>query len=59
MGSYSRGARPILTTTAAVCTRATKSESIRHGNYHTVNTGKYTMVPYLGYKVAERILGIS
>lgn len=29
------------------------------GNYHTVNTGKYTMVPYLGYKVAERILGIS
>lgn len=29
------------------------------GNYHTVNTGKYTMVPYLGYQVAERILGIS
>jgi len=29
------------------------------GNYHTVNTGKYTMVPYLGYQLAERILGIS
>lgn len=29
------------------------------GNYHTVNTGKYTMVPYMGYKIAERILGIS
>jgi hypothetical protein len=26
------------------------------GNYHTVNTGKYAMVPYLGYKIAERIL---
>ena len=23
------------------------------------NTGKYTMVPYLGYQTAERILGIS
>ncbi len=29
------------------------------GSYHTVNTGKYTMVPYLGFSVAERILGIS
>ena len=29
------------------------------GNYHSVNTGKYTMSPYLGYKTAERILGIS
>jgi hypothetical protein len=28
-------------------------------NYHSVNTGKYTMSPYLGYKTAERILGIS
>lgn len=28
------------------------------GNYHTVNTGKYTMAPYLGYQIAERILGI-
>jgi hypothetical protein len=29
------------------------------GNYHSVNTGKYTMTPYLGFKTAERILGIS
>lgn len=29
------------------------------GNYHSVNTGKYTMTPYLGYKTAERILGIA
>lgn len=29
------------------------------GGYHSVNTGKYTMVPYLGYRTAERILGIS
>ena len=29
------------------------------GNYHSVNTGKYTMVPYLGYKTAERVAGIS
>jgi FAD dependent oxidoreductase len=29
------------------------------GHYHSVNTGKYTMVPYLGQKTAERILGIS
>lgn len=28
------------------------------GHYHTVNTGKYTMVPYLGYQLAERILGV-
>ena len=28
-------------------------------NYHTVNTGKYTMVPYLGYETAERILASS
>ncbi len=28
------------------------------GHYHTVNTGKYTMVPYLGYRLAERILGV-
>ena len=32
-------------------------QSVR--NYHSVNTGKYTMTPYLGYKTAERILGIS
>jgi len=25
--------------------------------YHSVNTGKYTMVPYLGLKVAQRVLG--
>ena len=25
--------------------------------YHSVNTGKYTMVPYLGLKAAERVLG--
>jgi glycine/D-amino acid oxidase-like deaminating enzyme len=28
-------------------------------NYHSVNTGKFTMSPYLGYRTAERILGIS
>lgn len=28
-------------------------------NYHSVNTGKYTMIPYLGVKTAERILGLS
>ena len=28
-------------------------------SYHSVNTGKYTMSPYLGYKTAERILGIG
>jgi hypothetical protein len=27
-------------------------------NYHSVNTGKYTMSPYLGYITAERILGL-
>jgi hypothetical protein len=25
------------------------------GNYHSVNTGKYTMVPYLALKMAQRI----
>jgi hypothetical protein len=25
--------------------------------YHSVNTGKYTMVPYVGLKVAQRVLG--
>lgn len=29
------------------------------GNYHSVNTGKYTMTPWMGMKTAERILGIS
>jgi hypothetical protein len=29
------------------------------GGYHTVNTGKYTMTPYMGLKTAERILGLS
>jgi hypothetical protein len=29
------------------------------GHYHSVNTGKYTMIPYLGYRTAERILGIA
>jgi glycine/D-amino acid oxidase-like deaminating enzyme len=28
-------------------------------NYHSVNTGKYTMVPYLAFKTAERILSLS
>ncbi len=28
-------------------------------NYHSINTGKYTMVPYLGYKAAERVLRLS
>ena len=27
------------------------------GNYHSVNTGKYTTSPYMGLKTAERILG--
>ena len=27
--------------------------------YHSVNTGKYTMVPYLGLKTAERVLGVE
>ncbi|MDX1641784.1 MAG: hypothetical protein R3220_08795, partial [Balneolaceae bacterium] len=30
-----------------------------HGNYHSVNTGKYTLVPYLGVKIADRIEGIG
>ena len=29
------------------------------GNYHTVDTGKFTMTPYFGLKTAERILGLS
>lgn len=28
-------------------------------NYHTVNTGKYTLIPYLAVKTADRIEGIS
>jgi hypothetical protein len=28
-------------------------------NYHSVNTGKYTMAPFMGLKTAERILGIA
>lgn len=27
--------------------------------YHSVNTGKYTMVPYLGFQAACRVLGIE
>lgn len=30
-----------------------------YGNYHSVNTGKYTLIPYLGVKIADRIEGIS
>lgn len=29
------------------------------GNYHSVNTGKYTLGPLMGLKTAERILGIG
>ena len=29
------------------------------GGYHSVNTGKYTMVPYFGLKAAERVLGLE
>lgn len=29
------------------------------GNYHSVNTGKYTLAPYMGLKTAERILGLT
>lgn len=29
------------------------------GNYHTVNTGKFTMTPFFGLRTAERILGLS
>jgi len=29
------------------------------GNYHSVNTGKYTMTPLMGMKTAERILGVG
>ena len=28
-------------------------------NYHSVNTGKYTLIPYLGLKMADRIEGID
>lgn len=28
-------------------------------NYHSVNTGKYTLVPYLGVKIADRIEGLA
>lgn len=27
------------------------------GNYHSVDTGKYTMIPYLAMKMADRLLG--
>jgi glycine/D-amino acid oxidase-like deaminating enzyme len=27
--------------------------------YHSINTGKYTMVPYLGLKTAERVLSLE
>jgi hypothetical protein len=27
--------------------------------YHSVNTGKYTLSPFMGFKTAERILGLS
>ena len=30
-----------------------------HGNYHTINSGKYTMTPWMGLKTAERMLGLS
>lgn len=30
-----------------------------YGNYHSINTGKYTLIPYLGVKIADRIEGIS
>ncbi|MEX2567700.1 MAG: hypothetical protein WD431_17265 [Cyclobacteriaceae bacterium] len=29
------------------------------GNYHSVDTGKYTLVPYWGVKIADRIEGIG
>jgi hypothetical protein len=29
------------------------------GGYHSVNTGKYTMVPYLGLQAANRVMGIE
>lgn len=29
------------------------------GNYHSVDTGKYTLIPYLAVKVANRIMGIN
>lgn len=30
-----------------------------YGNYHSINTGKYTLIPYLGVKIADRIEGIG
>lgn len=29
------------------------------GNYHSVNTGKYTLAPLMGQRTAQRILGIA
>ena len=29
------------------------------GNYHSVNTGKYGMAPYLGCQTTERVLGVG
>ena len=29
------------------------------GHYHTVNTGKFTMTPFMGMRTAERILGAA
>jgi len=29
------------------------------GNYHSVDTGKYTLIPYLAVKIADRIEGIE
>jgi hypothetical protein len=29
------------------------------GNYHSVDTGKFTLAPFMGMKTAERILGVS
>jgi hypothetical protein len=29
------------------------------GNYHSVNTGKFTTSPYMGLRTAERILGLA
>ena len=28
-------------------------------NYHSVNTGKYTLIPYLAVKVADRLEGLD
>jgi hypothetical protein len=29
------------------------------GNYHSVDTGKYTLIPYLAMKVADRLEGVE